>query len=61
MTGAGCMIFTFEGERRFRNIQDNPYTDLTVCNQNDQVIYQDPPVEQWEKRMEDSGYLVLKE
>ncbi len=61
MTGAGCMIFTFEGERRFRNIQDNPYTDLTVCNQNDQVIYQDPPVEQWEKRMEDSGYLALKE
>lgn len=61
MTGAGCMIFTFEGERRFRNIQDNPYTDLTVCNQNDQVIYQDPLTEQWEEKLEDRRYLTLKE
>lgn len=61
MTGAGCMIFTFEGESRFRNLQDNRYTELTVCNQNDQVIYQDPPEENWQDRLEDSRYLTLKE
>ena len=61
MTGAGCMIFTFEGESRFQNLQDNRYTELTVCNQNDQVIYQDPPEENWQDRLEDSRYLTLKE
>ena len=61
MTGAGCMIFTFEGESRFQNLQDNRYTELTVCNQNDQVIYQDPPGENWQDRLEDSRYLTLKE
>ena len=61
MTGAGCMIFTFEGESRFQNFQDNRYTELTVCNQNDQVIYQDPPGENWQDRLEDSRYLTLKE
>ena len=61
MTSIGCMIFTFEGGQRFASIRDNPYTELTICNQNDQVIYQDPVQENWTERMGDSRYLSLKE
>lgn len=61
MKSAGCLIFTFEGEKRFQKIKDNSYTELMVCNQEDQVIFTEPSLENWEERMNDRDYLNLKE
>lgn len=62
MKPAGCILFTFEAQKKFAEIQTaNPYAEMAVTFANDCVIYQDTLVADYTGLMQQKQYFTCSE
>ncbi len=62
MKPAGCILFTFEAQEKFKEIQSaNPYAEMVVTFAKDSVIYQDTQIEDYTRLLRQKQYFSCSE